>query len=70
MSEPSSSARKSEHPLPVEQSPAEVILNKVVERNLRPAPPPTQKLLWTRGLSHINLNFVAKQGSSKKTSRK
>ena len=32
LSEPSSSARKCEHPLPVEQSPAEVILNKVVEQ--------------------------------------
>ena len=32
LSEPSSSARKSEHPLPVEQSPAEVILNKAVEQ--------------------------------------
>ena len=32
MSEPSSSARKSEPPLPVEQSPAQVILNKGVER--------------------------------------
>ena len=60
LSEPSSSARQSDHPLPVEQSPAEAILDKAVEQKPASYPTANTKAAWKHGSSRINHNFVAK----------
>ena len=70
LNEPSSSARKSEHPLPVEQSPAEVILNKAVEQKPASYPSANTKAAMDTWLKSHQSQFRGQTLKFKNTSHK